>query len=121
MRLLMEYSNLSEAKLVANNLRKRGILTFVSSQHSAAVLTLLTGAGRVGLWVVFDKQFSDAAKIVAGIPCKVERPLTEEDMREIEFASKHTAGQLFQKFINAAILGLIIFVLAIFILVNLLS
>ncbi len=94
MRLIQQYSSASEAEAASEKLKKRGILTHVSSARSHRFSSIQTGAVKVGLWGVLNNQYRDACKIVARKQCKVRHPLSEEQMLGIESESKSLAPRL---------------------------
>ena len=83
MRLIAEYSNLVDAELASHRLESRGIATFVSSKRSYRMGALFTGAFRVGLWVVLDRQFEDARRLLDDPDHEVSMPLTSTELAEI--------------------------------------
>jgi len=91
MYLINEYRSVCDAEQDATKLRKRGILTFVSSKNSYILSSIHTGVFKVGLWAVLQNQYEDACKIISKQQCKVRHPLTEEEMITIESQTKNNA------------------------------
>ncbi|MCW8886527.1 MAG: hypothetical protein OQK12_14965 [Motiliproteus sp.] len=88
MKLIEEFYSEIDAEEASQKLRKRGVLTHITSRRSYRLSRRFTGAVKVGLWAVLDNQFEDACKILTNKQCKVRHPLTEEQMKEMEAASK---------------------------------
>ena len=109
MKLLNQYYDKWEAEKTAEKLRKRGILTFISSRHANSFSGVSTGAVKVGLWVVLDKQYSDAEKIITGKQCKVKSPLTESQMQSLEKNGKVVFDRLLIKVFEKTMLIFMIF------------
>jgi hypothetical protein len=86
MKLLAKFPSEIDAQIDAANLRRRGILTYISSKHAHHMSKYFTGSLQVGLWVVLEQQYEDAYKIYTGVPCEVRHPLTEAEMDELEKA-----------------------------------
>lgn len=83
MKLLRQYQYSSDAERVADKLRNRGILCHVSSKQSHS-LGPYSGVVSVGLWVVLNSQYRDALAVLDNPRHKVENPLAEEEMLELE-------------------------------------
>lgn len=113
MQLISEYLSKLDAEDARQKLRKRGIFTFVSSARSYSLSSYFTGALKVGLWAVFDNQYNDACRILAGKQCKVRHPLSEDQMVEMEILSKQRSPSLILKGLVAALVVTSIAVLAI--------
>ena len=113
MRLVAKYSSDTDAKLASQRLESKGIATFISSKRSYRLGALFTGAFHVGLWVVLDRQFEDARRLLEDPNHKVSMPLTSTEM--IEIRSSVRSGDmsqilrfLFQLLIWAAIFAILV-------------
>ena len=62
MKLIDEFESAHDADFASLNYREKGILTHVSSRHSNS-LRIITGAMKVGLWVVLEDQYQDAIEL----------------------------------------------------------
>ena len=91
MKLIQQYDSEVDAKDARDNLRKRGVLTYISSRQSYSLSGVVTGAFKVGLWVIIDNQYQDACNILTKKSFKVRFPLTEEQMLKIEISNKNNA------------------------------
>lgn len=103
MKLIEEYYSQSEAEAAQEKLRKRGILSHVSSKQSHHLSSAQTGAFRVGLWAIIDNQYADACKILSGHQCKVRYPLNEAQMKELERSGKAYVPASIIKFLFSVI------------------
>ncbi len=117
MKLIQEYSSEFDAESASEKLRKRGILTHISSVQSHRLSSIKTGTLKVGLWVVLNNQYRDGCKILAKKQCKVRNPLSEEQMREIERENANNAPGLLLSFllkglfVLVCIVGLVLFLI----------
>jgi hypothetical protein len=84
MKLLEEFTSLSDAETLSERLREKGILTHVSSVHSKQLGALVTGAVKVGVWVVLNEQVHDAKALLKNRHHNVANPLTEKDMEALD-------------------------------------
>lgn len=118
MQLIGEYFSKLDAEEARAKLRKRGILTFISSTRSHSLSRRFTGAFKVGLWAVFDNQYNDACRILTGRQCKVRHPLSEDQMVEIELLSKQRSPSLILNGLAIALVATCVVVLAIVLLMQ---
>jgi len=84
MKLLKEFTSLSDAEALSERLRKKGVITHVSSTHSKQLGALATGAVKVGVWVVVNEQTHDATALLKNNRHTVATALTEEEMKLLE-------------------------------------
>ena len=103
MKLLAKYSDLNEAKEVSLQLREKGVLTYLSSVNSYRLSRVRTGALKVGLWVVLEKQFQDAKRLLSNPNHKPMYRLSESEMAEIETKASNAYGAMSQNLINTAL------------------
>ncbi len=118
MRLLTYYADPAEATEAGARLRRAGVLTRVGGVDPHAYRPPRTDAMRVGLWVVRDDQFADAARLLddpAHVPSRI---LSAEEMDEIERQAeaprtplRRWLDRLFFLLLGACLLGLILFTL----------
>ena len=109
MKLIQEFYSEVDAEKARDKLRKRGILTYISSKGSNNLSSIYTGAFKVGLWAVLDNQYHDACKILTKKQCKVRYPLSEDQMVEIEINNKKEAPSI----ILRALLKFLVFVIVV--------
>ena len=88
MKLIREYTSLTDAEAFAKRLRKKGVLTQISSVNSKQLGAMVTGAVKVGVWVVLDEQADDAASLLNNKRHAVQHLLTEEEMKLLESGAK---------------------------------
>jgi hypothetical protein len=104
MKLLDQFYNLDNANDLVWSLRQQGILTYVSSTKSHQLSSIKTGAFKVGLWVVLDKQFEDAEKYTKDPNHVISLKLSEEEMINLEEEAKASfsrdLSRSFTKFAN---------------------
>ncbi|MBE9516436.1 MAG: DUF2007 domain-containing protein [Proteobacteria bacterium] len=94
MKLLEQFSSINDAHELHEHLRSNGILSHLSSKNSYMLSGAKTGALRVGVWVVLDKQWSDAKALMGNTNHKVIYPLSEEEMSEMETNAAHQQSQI---------------------------
>ncbi len=115
MNLLAQYNDVSQAESLQYELRKRGVLTHVSSSNSFRLSSAQTGAVKVGLWAVIDEQYSDSMSYLRDSNHKITTVLTEEQMRQLETefaeaqskAGKKTLEKALAIIVGAFLLGFI--------------
>ena len=115
MKLLSQYYSVPEAEEASSILREKGILTHVSGKTSNTY-RIITGAVKVGLWVVLDQQYSDACELLKNRDHRVSTGLTEQELKEIESKAGVIVPPLnLTKIANGAMLaiviGLLVFIL----------
>jgi hypothetical protein len=83
MKLLKSVSTMRDAQLLSDQLKSKGIVTYLLSDETAKVVPLKRPLGivTVGVWVVFDYQFEDAVKLMANPDHIVARALTPDEMK----------------------------------------
>lgn len=104
MKLLDQFYRLDNANDLSWSLRQQGILTYVSSKKSHQLGSIKTGAFKVGLWVVLDKQFEDAQKFTKDPNHVISFKLSEDEMINLEEEAKTSfskdISRSFTKFAN---------------------
>lgn len=118
MQLIEQYHDLYDAQDVAMELRRRGILTHISSKHSHNMSGYITGTFRVGLWAVLDSQYKDACAFVLDRNHEITTGLAEKEIQRIEAQAKQSSTRLFSRFINLVLAGLVILAAAVFVLIK---
>lgn len=108
MKLLCEYASQPDAEALSLKLREKGILTYVSARHSRSLSSLYTGAVSSGVWVVLDVQYKDAIALLRSDHHKVENPLTESEMQELEQATKAASFSAINHYANKALAVLVL-------------
>ena len=98
MKLIRQFDDVFDAQDFSDKLRKRGVFTHVSSSKSSQFSRHLTGALKVGVWVVLPEQYDTLNPKVI---------LTQEQIKELEKNGRNSAYQMLNKFIIYA--GLICF------------
>ena len=118
MKLIDQFTSLSDANEICSKLRNAGILAYVSSAQSYMLSRVKTGALKVGLWIILDDQFEDAKELLRNPKYKPKVVLTEQEMIDLEIEAKQakiaSSKMLFEKaaawFFGSIICGLIAFV-----------
>ena len=110
MRLIDEFESAHEADIASLNYREKGILTHVSSRHSNS-LRMITGATKVGLWVVLDDQYQDAIELRKNQSHRPSTTLSEDEMTELEALGKSQLTESSAKMLSAIGYGVITVVL----------
>ena len=110
MRLIDEFESAHEADIASFNYREKGILTHVSSRHSNS-LRMITGATKVGLWVVLDDQYQDAIELRRNQSHRPSTTLSENEMTELEALGKSQLTESSAKMLSAIGYGVITVVL----------
>lgn len=104
MKLLDQFYDENKANELAWELRQKGILTHISSKRSYQLGRIRTGVFKVGLWVVLDKQFNDAKKLLKNPNHVIGFKLSEEEMltleKEAEASFSRDISGLFTKSAN---------------------
>jgi|GEM_PF-4713622 len=117
MKLVRDYHYQSDAKALSLKLRDKGVLTF-TAPSKAIPNKPLSGLYkrhnfRTGVWVVLEEQLSDAVKLSKGNKHIVEKPLTEEEMKEIEIEVEKLKAESNNKYLTTASLVIVAGVLII--------
>ena len=86
--------------LKSNFLRTKGILTYISTSRRG------TNASD-GLWVVDDDQYADALACLKDPDHRVENPLDESKMKELESVASQDYSEFINRFLVIAILALL--------------
>ncbi len=84
MKLLEQFNDINQAQGLLTRLRNKGIVAYLSSANSYMLSRVRTGALKVGLWVVLDKQYHDAKALIRNPQHIPSHSLTEEEMQHIE-------------------------------------
>jgi uncharacterized protein YqhQ len=95
-KILKQFQSESDAKFLAERFRNKGILTFISSVQSRKLSSLYTGAFTSVVWVVLESQYSDAFLLLEFKQHKVEHPLSEQEMQELEEQGKISFSETIQ-------------------------
>jgi hypothetical protein len=111
MKLIDEFESAHDADLASLNYREKGILTQVSSRHSNS-LRMITGATKVGLWVVLDDQYQDAIELRKNRSHRPSTTLSEDEMNQLEVLGKSQLTESSAKMLYAIGYGVITVVLA---------
>lgn len=82
--LLREYFSSSDASDDAKKLEWQGIPTHVSSQKSHSLLSIHTGAIKVGLWILLNHQHDDAVAYLNNNNHLVTTGLTEKQLKRLK-------------------------------------
>jgi len=109
--LLKQYESEGDAARLAERLRARGVLTHISSIRSKRKGAFTTGAFRVGVWLVLDHQAKDAIALLSNKRHKVENPLTEEEMVELESKIGASGGALYH--FAVVVISVVVFLLVV--------
>lgn len=97
--LIEQYPDLFQAEDAAMRLRNIGILTHISSINSFVMSGYVTGAFRVGLWVVLDAQHQDACAFLKNPQHEVTTGLPEDELIKLEGLARKSAFHFFNQFI----------------------
>ena len=111
MKLLKEFSELSDAEALAERLRNKGILIHISSVNSHQLSHAASGAINVGVWAVANDQAEDAVALLSNNQHQVSNPVSQEDMKLLEANTKKQFSASSNAFTIKVILG-ITFVIA---------
>ena len=84
MNLLSQLSDINEAELLSERLREAGIITHLSGVSSHMLSASRTGALKIGVWVVLDKQFKDAEILMDNPNHTPAFLLSSDEMKELE-------------------------------------
>ncbi|WP_062270781.1 putative signal transducing protein [Endozoicomonas arenosclerae] len=114
MKLLRQFQSEVDAEELSERLRKKGILTHVSSQQSRSVSSLYTGAFKTGVWVVLQAQYQDAFALLQSNQHKVEHPLSEEEIAGLELSAKDAFSSSIGSMLNKGLAYLVGGLLAVF-------
>ena len=116
MRLLAQFEAISDAEELAWKFRERGVFTFVSGKGSYHLGSMRAGPRKVCLWVVLEKQFDDAEKLLKNENYTVMQPLSEQEMvlleKETKKAVSEQASKLYSNIANKVLSLLLIGLLA---------
>lgn len=99
--------SLSEAESLAERLRNKGVLTHVSSKGSQQLGSPVTGAVKVGVWVVLNEQVKDATALLTNKKHNVEHQLSEEEMRNLESKATEQMTGSINKILNKLAIALV--------------
>ena len=121
MKLLKEFTSISDAEVLVEKLRKKGVLTHISSTNSNQLGGHATGAIKVGVWVVVSEQFNDAVAYLTNHKHMVSNPLSETEMDLIEAKAKEQMNKSINNVLNKlaiTFISIIFIVLAFYVLSN---
>ena len=118
MRLLTYYADPADATEVNARMRRAGVLTRIGGVDPHVYRPPRTDAMRVGLWVVRDDQFADAARLLDDPAHVPRRVLSAEEMERIEREAaaprtplRRWLDRALLLLLGACLLGLILFTL----------
>lgn len=114
MRMIDEFESAHDAQIASLNYRDRGILTHVSSSHSNS-LWVITGARKVGLWVVLEDQYQDAIELGKDTSYCPATALSEDEMVELELLGKKQLEESSSKILSAMGYGFVVLALTVYI------
>ncbi len=107
MKLIQQYPGLVTAQDAALRLRQQGILTHLSSKNSFVVSGYITGAFKIGLWVVLDEQYFDACEYLRNSEHIVETGLSEAQLQALEAQASEQSFHFFNRIIAFTLMGLL--------------
>ena len=119
LRLLRRFYSEGDAETLSAKMRRKGILTHVSSKQSRSLSSVNTGAFTSEVWVVLSSQYEDAFALMHSRRYSVKNPLTEEEMLQLEKLASEAASKSFNtmvawSFIALALAGVTAFAVAVF-------
>ncbi|MEO0851944.1 MAG: DUF2007 domain-containing protein, partial [Cyanobacteria bacterium J06648_11] len=88
MRLIAEFSSPHEAERVSDKFRRAGIMTVVLGKRSSNIPGFSLCALKTLVWVVLDDQYQDARVFSLDSSHKPRRPISIDEMLELECESK---------------------------------
>ena len=115
MRMIEEFESAHDAEIASLNYRGKGILTHVSSSHSNS-LWVITGARKVGLWVVLEDQYQDAIELGKNHSHCPLTALSEDEMIHLEALGKKQLEESSSKILSVMGYGFIVLALTVYIL-----
>ncbi|AQQ67656.1 hypothetical protein Mag101_08405 [Microbulbifer agarilyticus] len=107
MKLLREFTSLSDAELLSNRLRSKGILTHISGVNSKQLGAIATGTVKVGVWAVLNEQVDDATALLTNSRHTVRHQLTEEEMSRLESESQGKVAASLSSLLNKLVFALV--------------
>lgn len=114
MKLLKEFSSISDAESLVKKLRAKGVLTHLSSMNSNQLGAIATGAINVGVWAVLNEQADDAMALLSNNNHVVEKSLTEEEMLYLESqANESVTGSVNSVLNRLALIAIAILILVV--------
>lgn len=109
MKLLRTYQDISDAERLAKKLEANGILTFVSSKKSHSLSSALTGAIRVGVWVVLDSQYRDAISFLDNKNHQIQSALSPEEIKRLKEQTQESTFHSLNTFMIYASVFIVLF------------
>lgn len=106
MKLLKQYSSISDAECAAKKLEDRGILTHVSSKQSKALSAQKTGAFHVGLWSVLEHQNYDAISFLQNSKHEITSALSKEELIQLKQQAKTSSFKTINRLLVYAFSGI---------------
>lgn len=106
MKLFKSFEDLSEAELVAMQMRHKGIMTYVANRNSKNLGAMGAGPLQIGLWVVLDKQYEDARRFYENPDHVVSDPLTAEQMRQLDAQAEDARRLLSRRLLNGLMIAI---------------
>ena len=106
MKLFKSFEHLSEAELVAMQMRQKGIMTYVANRNSKNLGAMGAGPLQIGLWVVLDEQYEDARQVYNNPDHVVSAPLTAAQMRQLDAQTENARGELSRRLLNGLMIAI---------------
>lgn len=100
MRLFKTFDDLTEAELVAHQMRAKGIMIHIANRNTRNLGAIGAGPLNVGLWVVLDDQYEDSRLLYENPEHVVFDPLTEDQMRQLTAQAENARGMMIQRILN---------------------
>ena len=118
MKILKQFSDLTDAERLAEKLENKGIVTHVSSKRSHSLSRHRTGSINVGVWAVLEHQYQDAYEYLHNPKHKITTGLSSEEILNLKQQSSTVSYKSLNKFIFFAFSGVLIFMLIIYLVAN---
>lgn len=112
MKLIKEFTSITDAEIFAGELRRKGILTHISGINAKQLGAFATGTTEVGVWVVLSEQEQDALHLTLDKNHVVQHALSEDEMDDLE----HNAKSQMTGLVNLLAVSLVAFVLMLIVL-----
>ena len=84
MKLVTQFIDPGEASEANRRLRRAGVMTTLTGYDPHVVKHAEAKTYRIGLWVVFDDQLEDAARLLQDPGHQPKRIISREEMNELE-------------------------------------
>lgn len=114
MKLLVNTRDQEYLADVRHLLEKKGIPVFISSSHTYRIRPMYT-AYKKGLWVYLDSQWEDAKALLSNSSHTVAEPVDVKAFYASAEKEGHTyRNELFNKFMNILVIGIVLFLVIVF-------